>query len=41
MALVPNARGLHLALDAGIKEISWVISVSESHNRSNVQSRGR
>ena len=36
MALVPNARGLHLALDAGVKEISWVISVSESHNRSNV-----
>lgn len=36
MALVPNARGLHLAIDAGVKEISWVISVSESHSRSNV-----
>jgi hydroxymethylglutaryl-CoA lyase len=36
MALVPNARGLDLALSAGIKEISWVISVTESHNRSNV-----
>ena len=36
MALVPNAKGLQLALNAGIKEISWVISVSESHNRSNV-----
>src|SRR4029079_1990806 len=36
MALVPNAKGLHLALDAGVKEISWVISVTESHNRSNV-----
>jgi len=36
MALVPNARGLNLALEAGVKEISWVISVSESHNRSNV-----
>jgi hydroxymethylglutaryl-CoA lyase len=36
MALVPNARGLELALAAGVKEISWVISVSESHNRSNV-----
>jgi len=36
MALVPNARGLHLALDAGVGEVSWVISVSESHNRSNV-----
>jgi hydroxymethylglutaryl-CoA lyase len=37
MALVPNARGLHLALEAGIREISWVISVTESHNRSNVR----
>ena len=36
MALVPNAKGLELALAAGVKEISWVISVSESHNRSNV-----
>ncbi|HWB44491.1 MAG TPA: hydroxymethylglutaryl-CoA lyase [Hyphomicrobiaceae bacterium] len=34
--LVPNAKGLQLALNAGVKEISWVISVSESHNRSNV-----
>jgi hydroxymethylglutaryl-CoA lyase len=37
MALVPNAKGLDLALDAGIREISWVISVTESHNRSNVR----
>jgi hydroxymethylglutaryl-CoA lyase len=36
MALVPNAKGLQLALNAGVNEISWVISVSESHNRSNV-----
>jgi hydroxymethylglutaryl-CoA lyase len=36
MALVPNAKGLQLALNAGIREVSWVISVSESHNRSNV-----
>jgi hydroxymethylglutaryl-CoA lyase len=36
MALVPNAKGLHLALDAGVREVSWVISVTESHNRSNV-----
>lgn len=36
MALVPNAKGLHLAIEAGVREISWVISVSESHNRSNV-----
>jgi hydroxymethylglutaryl-CoA lyase len=37
MALVPNARGLELALEAGVGEISWVISVTESHNRSNVR----
>lgn len=37
MALVPNARGLDLALQAGVREISWVISVTESHNRSNVR----
>jgi hydroxymethylglutaryl-CoA lyase len=37
MALVPNARGLQLAIEAGVKEVSWVISVSESHNRSNVK----
>jgi len=36
VVLVPNAKGLELALAAGVKEISWVISVSESHNRSNV-----
>jgi hydroxymethylglutaryl-CoA lyase len=36
MALVPNARGLELALEAGVKDVSWVISVTESHNRSNV-----
>ena len=37
MALVPNARGLGLAMEAGVKEVNWVISVSESHNRSNVR----
>jgi hydroxymethylglutaryl-CoA lyase len=36
MALVPNARGLSLALEAGIREVNWVLSVTESHNRSNV-----
>lgn len=36
MILVPNAKGLELAVAAGVKEISWVISVTESHNRSNV-----
>jgi hydroxymethylglutaryl-CoA lyase len=36
MALVPNARGLSLAIEAGVREVNWVISVTESHNRSNV-----
>jgi hydroxymethylglutaryl-CoA lyase len=36
-ALVPNRRGLEAAVAAGITEISWVISVSESHNRNNVR----
>ena len=36
MALVPNARGLSLALEAGVREVNWVLSVTESHNRSNV-----
>jgi hydroxymethylglutaryl-CoA lyase len=36
MALVPNARGLRLAIEAGVREVNWVISVTESHNRANV-----
>src|SRR5262245_20227744 len=36
MALVPNARGLGLALEAGVEAVNWVLSVSESHNRANV-----
>jgi hydroxymethylglutaryl-CoA lyase len=36
MALVPNARGLARAIEAGVEEVNWVISVTESHNRSNV-----
>jgi hydroxymethylglutaryl-CoA lyase len=36
MALVPNARGLGLALDAGVRDVNWVLSVTESHNRANV-----
>jgi hydroxymethylglutaryl-CoA lyase len=35
--LVPNAKGLELALAAGVREVAWVISVSESHNRANVK----
>ena len=36
MALVPNARGLDLALEAGVRDVNWVLSVTESHNRANV-----
>lgn len=36
-ALVPDARGIEAAVSAGIREISWVVSVSESHNQSNVR----
>ena len=34
--LVPNSKGALLALSAGIDDIVFVLSVSESHNRSNV-----
>ncbi len=36
-ALVPNRRGLDAALAAGVRDIGWVISVSESHNQNNVR----
>lgn len=36
-ALVPNRKGLELALRAGIRDICWVVSVSESHNQNNVR----
>jgi hydroxymethylglutaryl-CoA lyase len=36
MALIPNARGLARAVEAGVREVNWVFSVTESHNRSNV-----
>jgi hydroxymethylglutaryl-CoA lyase len=35
-ALVPNFRGAQAAAEAGLKEISPVLSLSESHNRANV-----
>lgn len=35
--LVPNAKGAELALAAGIKNLVYVISVSESHNQNNVR----
>lgn len=36
VALVPNGKGLERAIAAGVGDVSWVISVTESHNRSNV-----
>lgn len=35
--LVPNAKGAELALAAGVKNLVYVISVSDSHNQSNVR----
>ena len=35
--LVPNRKGLELAKAAGVREVCWVVSVSESHNQSNVR----
>lgn len=36
-ALAPNFRGVENAVKAGIKHISYVVSVSESHNKANVR----
>lgn len=36
-ALVPNWKGAQLALQSGIRHLDFVISVSESHNISNVR----
>ncbi len=36
-ALVPNLRGAERALEHGIREVVYVVSVSESHNQSNVR----
>lgn len=36
-ALVPNLYGARLAVECGMKEISYVISVSETHNMNNVR----
>ena len=36
IGLVPNERGARDAIDAGVDEVSVVVSASESHNRSNV-----
>jgi hydroxymethylglutaryl-CoA lyase len=36
-ALVPNSKGAHLVLEHGVRELVFVVSVSESHNQSNVR----
>lgn len=35
-ALVPNLRGAQTAWEVGIRKISYVVSLSESHNRANI-----
>jgi len=35
--LVPNRRGAERAFEAGVHEVNYVLSASESHNRSNVR----
>jgi hydroxymethylglutaryl-CoA lyase len=37
MVLVPNAKGAQRAIAAGIMDLIFVISMSDSHNRSNVR----
>lgn len=36
-ALTPNFRGVENAVNAGIQHVSYVISVSESHNKANIR----
>lgn len=36
LALVPNLHGAKLAWEVGIKTISYVVSLSESHNKANI-----
>ncbi len=35
-ALVPNLYGAKAAVESGLREVSYVISISESHNKANV-----
>lgn len=35
-ALIPNMRGYHNAIKAGVDEVSFVVSASETHNRKNI-----
>lgn len=34
-ALIPNMKGLELAMEAGLKEVVTIMSASESHNKKN------
>ena len=36
LALVPNLRGAQLAWESGIRKVSYVVSLSESHNKANI-----
>lgn len=36
LALVPNLRGAQTAWEVGIRKISYVVSLSESHNKANI-----
>ena len=36
-ALVPNLFGANMAAETGLKKISYVVSLSESHNRANIR----
>ncbi len=36
IALAPNARGVQNAVESGLKNVTYVLSASESHNRKNV-----
>jgi len=36
-ALVPNLRGAHTAVEVGLKTVSYVVSLSLSHNQANIR----
>ncbi|MDJ0665117.1 MAG: hydroxymethylglutaryl-CoA lyase [Acidimicrobiia bacterium] len=36
-ALVPNLRGAEAAWEAGLRSVSYVVSLSESHNKANIR----
>src|SRR5258708_19921377 len=36
-ALMPNLKGAERGIEAGVHKLSYVVSVSESHNRANVR----